>query len=90
MHPGPGRGPLRDVPNPVLRRGADALEPTDVAASPLPTRSGRLVDGPPGRVRASPGEDVRRGLRRLLLVGIATILILCITITIAILLLFSS
>jgi len=90
MRSDPCRERPRDAPDLAGRRGAGLTGSGAGAAASFSLQPGeeRPAGGPPGRFERKPGEEVRRGLRRLFLIGIAIIVVFCIAIAIAIALLF--
>lgn len=79
----------RDAPDLAGRHGTGLTGSGAGAAAPFLQQPGeeQPAGGPLGRVERRPGEEVRQGLRRLFLIGIAIILVFCIAIAIAIALL---
>ena len=89
MRPELRRKRPRDAPDLAGRRGAGVTGSGAGVAVPFLLQPGeeRPAGGPLGRVERRPGEEVRQGLRRLFLIGIAIIVIFCIAVAIAIALL---
>jgi len=79
----------RDTRGSAGRHGTGLTGSGAGAAAPSLLQPGeeRPAGGPLGRVERRPGEEVRQGLRRLFLIGIAIIVVFCIAVAIAIALL---